>query len=244
MILGIDVGNTNIVIGGISDGRLVFSERISTSAENVPVIFSKISDRTFDGAILSSVVPSINSTITENVKKQFAADVIIVNPKMNMNISIPERVHAEIGSDIIVGLAAAADEYDAPLAVIDMGTATTIFALDENKVLTGGIIHPGIVIEFNALSTKTAQLPEIVEIEIPEKVLGQNTAQCIKSGVVYGHAGMIDNILSEMEKEMKTPLTVIATGGLGRFVTPICSHKIIYDEALLIKGLDYLYKLN
>lgn len=244
MILGIDVGNTNIVVGGIQDRKLVFSERAETSAENVPVLLSGLSAGTFDGAILSSVVPALNGTICENVKKLFGTDVIIVNPKMNMNITLPEHVHAEIGSDIIVGLVAAADEYDAPLAVIDMGTATTIFALDKNKVLTGGAIHPGIVIELNALSTRTAQLPEIMQVEIPEKFLGQNTDQCIKSGVVYGHAGMVDAILSGMEKEMQTSLTVIATGGLGRFVAPICSHKVIYDESLLIKGLDYLYRNN
>lgn len=244
MILGIDVGNTNIVVGGIQDGQLIFSERTGTSAENVPVLLSGLSGRVFDGAILSSVVPSLNGIISENVRKIFGTDIITVSPKMNMNITLPGHVHAEIGADIIVGLVAAADEYDAPLAVIDMGTATTIFTLDKNRVLAGGTIHPGIVIEFNALSTRTAQLPEIIQVEIPERVLGQNTDQCIKSGVVYGHAGMVDAILSGMEKEMQTSLTVIATGGLGRFVAPICSHKIIYDEALLIKGLDYLYRMN
>ncbi|MDO4939317.1 MAG: type III pantothenate kinase [Lachnospiraceae bacterium] len=244
MILGIDVGNTNIVLGGIQDGTLVFSKRTETKTENISRLMSEISDHIFEGAILSSVVPAINNNIIIAVRETFRIDPIIVTPKMKMNICLPEKVHKEIGADIIVGLVAAASEYKVPLAVVDMGTASTIFALDKNSTLAGGTIHPGMVIEYNALSTKTAQLPEIETVEIPEHILGQNTNECIKSGVAYGHAGMIDAIISGMEKEMHTPLTVIATGGLGRYIAPICTHQIIYDEALLIKGLDYLYKAN
>ncbi|MBQ0146132.1 MAG: type III pantothenate kinase [Lachnospiraceae bacterium] len=244
MILGIDIGNTNIVIGGINNAELVFSERAGTDEKNIRELFSRISGRAFEGAILSSVVPSINLPVIHAVRNTLGVEPIVVSPDMTMNIHIPKKVRKEIGSDIIVGLAAAANEYPLPLAVVDMGTASTVFALDKQSRITGGAIHPGIVIEFNALSRKTAQLPEIQDIEIPERVLGQDTDSCIKSGVIYGHAGMVDAILSGMEKEMNTSLTVIATGGLGRFVAPICSHKIIYDEALLIKGLDFLYKIN
>lgn len=244
MILGIDVGNTNIVIGGIQDGNLVFSERDKTEVGNIEKLLGKTDDRCFDGAILSSVVPWINDSISQCVKKTFGLDTILVSPKMKMNITLPEHVHKEIGADIIVGLCAAAAEYKAPLAVIDMGTATTIFALDENHVLAGGTIHPGIGIEFDALSTKTSLLPRISTVRLPEKVLGQNTNECIVNGVVYGHSGMVDSILDHMEKEIGSELTAIATGGLGRFVVPVCRHKLVYDESLLIKGLDLLYKMN
>lgn len=244
MILGIDVGNTNIVFGGINEGKLIFSERAATEKASVAMLLSHVSDKSFDGVILSSVVPSINSCITDTVHEIFGIDPVIVGPEMKMNIHLPEKVKKEIGADIIVGLVAAAAEYTAPLAVVDMGTASTIFALDKDLWLKGGIIHPGMVIEYNALSSETEQLPEITSVEVPDHILGQNTDECIKSGVAYGHAGMIDAILTGMEREMGTTLTVIATGGLGRLMAPICSHEIIYDEALLIKGLDYLYKMN
>ena len=121
---------------------------------------------------------------------------------------------------------------------------STVFLLDKDLVLAGGTIHPGIGIELNALSSKTSLLPRISSVRIPEKVLGQNTNECILSGVVFGHAGMIDSILDHMEEEIGSEINAIATGGLGRFVTPVCRHKLVYDESLLIKGLDLLYKMN
>ena len=244
MILGIDVGNTNIVIGGIQDGELIFSERDKTEVGNIEKLLNTVKDKIFEGAILSSVVPWINDSIVSCVKKNFGLETVLVNPGLKMNISIPERVKKEIGADIIVGLCAAAAEHNAPLAVIDMGTATTIFLLDKDLAIAGGTIHPGIGIELNALSSKTSLLPRISSVQIPEKVLGQNTNECILSGVVYGHAGMIDSILNHMEKEIGSEINAIATGGLGRFVTPVCRHKLVYDESLLIKGLDLLFKLN
>ena len=244
MILGIDVGNTNIVIGGIQDGELIFSERDKTEVGNIEKLLNTVKDKSFEGAILSSVVPWINDSIVSCVRKTFGLETVLVNPGLKMNISIPEGVKKEIGADIIVGLCAAAAEHDAPLAVIDMGTATTVFLLDQELVIAGGTIHPGIGIELNALSSKTSLLPRISSVRIPEKVLGQNTNECILSGVVYGHAGMIDSILDHMEEEIGSEIKAIATGGLGRFVIPVCRHKLVYDESLLIKGLDLLYKMN
>lgn len=244
MILGIDVGNTNIVIGGIQDGELLFSERKQTEVGNIEKLLNTVKDRTFEGAILSSVVPWINDSIVRCVRKTFGLETILVSAQIKMNISLPEHVKKEIGADIIVGLCAAATEYETPLAVVDMGTASTVFLLDKDLVLAGGTIHPGIGIELNALSSKTSLLPRISAVEIPERVLGQNTNECILSGVVYGHAGMIDSILDHMEEEIGSEINAVATGGLGRYVTPVCRHKLIYDESLLIKGLDLLYKMN
>ena len=244
MILGIDAGNTNIVIGGIQDGELLFSERKQTEVGNIEKLLNTVKDRTFEGAILSSVVPWINDSIIRCVRKAFGLETILVSAQIKMNISLPEHVKKEIGADIIVGLCAAATEYETPLAVVDMGTASTVFLLDKDFVLAGGTIHPGIGIELNALSSKTSLLPRISTVEIPERVLGQNTNECILSGVVYGHAGMIDSILDHMEEEIGSEINAVATGGLGRYVTPVCRHKLIYDESLLIKGLDLLYKMN
>ena len=244
MILGIDAGNTNIVIGGIQDGELLFSERKQTEVGNIEKLLNTVKDRTFEGAILSSVVPWINDSIIRCVRKTFGLETILVSAQIKMNISLPEHVKKEIGADIIVGLCAAATEYETPLAVVDMGTASTVFLLDKDLVLAGGTIHPGSGIELNALSSKTSLLPRISAVEIPERVLGQNTNECILSGVVYGHAGMIDSILDHMEEEIGSEINAVATGGLGRYVTPVCRHKLIYDESLLIKGLDLLYKMN
>lgn len=244
MILGIDVGNTNIVIVGIDNGMITFSERCKTDFENISELFQRVSDKSFEGSILSSVVPSINNQIIQTVRKDFGIDPVVVDATLNMNIYLPEKVRKEIGADIIAGLVAAYDKYAGPLAVVDMGTATTIFALNNKGELVGGIIHPGIEIELNALSTKTAQLPQISKIEIPERILGQDTSECIRSGVFYGHAGLIDSFIYNFEKEMDTHLTVILTGGLGRYITKFFNHEVIYDEALLEKGLEYLYEHN
>ncbi len=148
-----------------------------------------------------------------------------------------------VGSDMIVDAVAALKDYPCPIVVIDMGTATTMSVIDQSGCYIGGVILPGLRVSLDSLSSKTAQLPNI-SLDIPRKVIGKNTIDCMRSGIMYGNAGTIDGILDRMEEELGDTPSVVATGGLSRFVVPLCRHKIIYDDALLLKGLMILYEKN
>lgn len=253
MILAIDMGNTNIVIGGIDDEKTYFVERITTNhvkttleyAINFKNIFEihEIDPKTIEGAILSSVVPPLNAPISSAVNKICGMRPLIVGPGMKTGLNIIMDNPRNVGSDLIVDSVAAISEHPCPIIIIDMGTATTMCVVDPAGNYIGGAILPGLKISLETLSSKTAQLPQI-SLDIPQKVIGKNTIDCMRSGIMYGNAGMIDGIIERMEAELGQPATVLATGGLSRFVTPLCKHKIIYDESLLLKGLLILFKKN
>lgn len=148
-----------------------------------------------------------------------------------------------VGSDMIVDMIAAQKSYPCPVIVIDMGTATTMSVADASGNYIGGVILPGLRVSLDSLSSKTAQLPHI-SLDIPDHVIGKNTIDCMRSGIMYGSAAMIDGIIDRMEAELGAPASVVATGGLARFVTPLCRHKISYEDDLLLKGLLILYNKN
>ena len=224
MILAIDMGNTNIVIGGIDNEKTYFLERVTTYTTRTDLEYSMyikgildihgIKPSDIEGAILSSVVPPLNETVRNAIKKILGIECM-----------------------------AAMDEYPLPLAIIDMGTATTISVVDKSGNYIGGIIHPGLRISLDTLSSKTAQLPQ-VNLDMPKKVIAKNTIDSMRSGILFGHAGMMDGIISRMEEELGEKLNVVATGGLAPFVTPLCTHDIIVDDNLLLKGLLKLYIKN
>lgn len=253
MILAIDMGNTNIVIGAIDSGKTCFVERITTNhlktgmeyAINIKNILDiyQISPSQIEGAILSSVVPPLNAALSSAINKIFGFRPLLVGAGMKTGINILMDNPKTVGSDMIVDAVAAVNEYSCPLIIIDMGTATTMSVVDQSGNYIGGVILPGLKVSLDTLSSKTAQLPSI-SIDIPKKVIGKNTIDCMRSGIMYGNAGMIDGILERMEAELGSFATVIATGGLSRFIAPLCRHKIIYDEALLLKGLWILYQKN
>ena len=253
MILAIDMGNTNIVIGGIDAAQTYFVERITTNhvktgleyAINIKNILEihNIDKSQVEGTILSSVVPPLNATISSAVKKIFGFRPKLVGSGMKTGLNIIMDNPKTVGSDMIGDAVAASKEYPLPAIIIDMGTATTMSVLDQKGNYTGGVILPGLRVSLDSLSSKTAQLPSI-SLDIPQKVIGKNTIDCMRSGIMYGNAGMIDGIIERMEEELGEKATVIATGGLSRFVVPLCRHTIIYDEALLMKGLWILYEKN
>ena len=238
MILGIDTGNTNIVYGRIDINGEYQTERILTKLESVDEIVKYYYENKYEGAILSSVVPAITDAFREKLP-----GIKIVSPDMNMSITIGIDDPYELGQDLIVGAEAAVNEYSLPVAIIDMGTASTIFVVDKDKVFRGGTIHPGMGIELKSLDKCTALLPGI-SFEAPDKVFGTNTHDCILSGVLYGHAGMIDGILDNMENELGYKLNCIATGGLAKFIQPLTRRKIGIDDNLILKGLYILYQKN
>jgi type III pantothenate kinase len=265
MILAIDMGNTNIVIGCIDNKKIYFEERISTDHQKTELEYAVsfktvlelhgINPEQIDGAILSSVVPQLNKAIREAVEKVIGICPLLVGAGIKTGLNIRMDQPRSVGSDLIVDAVAALNFYGAPAVIIDTGTATTFSVIDENKNYVGGIIIPGLQVSVDSLVSRTAQLPRIA-LEAPDKVIGKNTVHCMQSGAVYGYASMIDGLITRVEMEagfrdasmsVSEPgrCKVIATGGLARVIIPVCERKdIIVDNELLLKGLKVIYDKN
>lgn len=253
MILALDMGNSNIVVGGIDNNKTYFMERIGTDLKLTDSEYAiqikslldinKIDVSDIDGSILSSVVPPLNTTISNAVKKILGVNPLIVNCNMNTGMKILMDNPASVGCDLIVDSVAAASKYPLPIIVIDMGTATTITVVDKDGNYIGGIIHPGLRVSLESLSNKTAQLPHI-DLSTPNRIIAKNTIESMRSGILYGHAGMMDSCIDRMEKELGMKATIVATGGLAPFVVPLCSHEIKVDDNLMLEGLYILYQRN
>ncbi len=253
MILAIDIGNTNIVTGCIKDGKILFRERLSTNHTATKLEYSAIFKTAFemyginsgeiDGAIISSVVPSVTGVVKDSIETLCNIRVMVVGPGIKTGISIVIDNPAQLGSDLVVDAVAGVSEYSVPQIIIDMGTATTITAIDREKRFLGGAIMPGVRVSHDALIDRTSQLPKIA-LEKPKKVIGSNTIDCIKSGIIYGNAGAIDGIIDRYREELGEDCTVIATGGLAKVIAPLCKNQIIIDEDLLLKGLMLIYEKN
>lgn len=253
MILTIDMGNTNIVIGGIDNEKTYFVERVTTNhgktdleyAVNIKSILEihGIAPSAIEGAILSSVVPPLNSTILSAVEKICGFRPMLVGSGMKTGLNIIMDNPKTVGSDMIVDAVAAVREYPCPIIVIDMGTATTMSVVNQAGNYIGGVILPGLKVSLDSLSGKAAQLPYI-SLDVPNKVIGKNTIDCMRAGIMYGNASMIDGIIDRMEAELGMTASVVATGGLAKFITPLCKHQIAYEDDLLLKGLLILYNKN
>ena len=205
--------------------------------------FEGIDFRSIDGAILSSVVPQLSLAIKTAVKKLTGLDCIVVGAgiKTGMNVKIDDP--GTLAGDLITGAVGAAALYKPPLIVVDMGTATTVVAIDRDGAYIGGAIVPGVKLSYSALASGTSLLPNI-SIEAPQRCIGTNTVDSMKSGAVFGTAAMIDGMIDRMEAELNTPVTVVATGGLSGSIIPYCRRRIEYEPDLLLKGLAILYQKN
>ena len=177
------------------------------------------------------------------VEKICGKTPMLVGSGMKTGINIIMDNPKSVGADRIVNAVAAVQEHKPPLIIIDMGTATTLCAIDQNGAYVGGAILPGLRVSLDALSAKTAQLPAI-SLDIPHHVIGKNTIDSMRSGIMYGNAAMLDGLIDRMSEELGGKPTVLATGGLSQFVAPLCRHKIICDDTLLLKGLLILYEKN
>ena len=253
MILAVDIGNTNIVLGCCDEGRILFRERVSTSLTATDLEYAVTlctavemngyDSTQIDGAIISSVVPTITNTVKAAVEKYARVRCKVVGPGMKTGLSIKIDNPAQLGSDLVVDAVAGINEYKAPMIIIDMGTATTLSVIDEGKNYLGGMIMPGIMISHDSLISRTSQLPRIA-LEEPKKLIGTNTVDCIKGGILYGSAGSIDGICDRIKQEIGRVCTVVATGGLAPVVVPLCKTQITLDEDLLLKGLMLIYNKN
>lgn len=253
MILAVDVGNTNIVIGCCKENKIEFVERLSTdpnatvleyaiSFKNVLELYG-IGQEDIDGAIISSVVPSVTLTIKSAIKKIVNVDSMVIGPGLKTGVNITLDNPAQLGSDLVVDAAAGIAEYPLPLIIFDMGTATTVSVIDENKNYLGGMIIPGVNVSLNAMISQTSQLPRI-SLEPPKRIIGKNTIECMKSGILYSTAASLDGIIDRVESELGKKAAVVATGGLAGSIIPHCTKKIILDDELLLKGLIVIYNKN
>ena len=253
MILAIDVGNTNIVIGGFREGEIVFTARIATDhlkteddyaakLRSILEIYD-VTKEEVEGAILSTVVPALGSVLQDAVERITHQRPMLVNSDMDIGVTIRMDEPKRIGSDLLVDAAAAVAEYPCPMLIFDMGTATTVTAIDRNGDYIGGMIIAGVELALDALSDRTAQLPHI-SMDAPEKMLGKNTIDCMQSGVIFGNAAMLDGIIDRAEEEMGERLNVVATGGIAQRIVPHCRHSVVCDKNLTLKGLWLLYQRN
>ena len=253
MILAIDMGNSNIKIGVVSENKII-EERVTTSIDKTSMEYAMdilavldfhgIEKGDLEGAVISSVVPPLTGVISSAVRKVLGKTPLLVSHKLKMDISLERMLYPEkVGADLIVGAQAAWSGFKAPVIIINMGTATTITVVNGAGRYLGGAILPGLMVSLNSLSTKTAQLPSI-SLEPPGKVIANNTVDSMRSGILYGNAGQIDGIIDRMEEELGERCSIVATGGLAGFVVPLCRHDIVLDKKLLMRGLWELYNLN
>lgn len=254
MIAAIDIGNTNVVIGCIENGKILFTSRLRTDWQKTDCEYAAllmdmfslqgIEPSAIEGSIIASVVPPMRTIMQRAMEQLTGTTPLMVGAGVKTGINILTDNPAQVGSDLIVGAVAALDKYPLPMMVFDFGTATTLIALDEAGNYIGYMIIPGLRSSVDSLATKTSQLPRI-SLEAPGSLLGKNTVDAMRSGAIFGNAAMVDGLIDRVEQEVfGRSATVVATGGLAKCVADHCLHDIICDDDLLLHGLWLLYQKN
>ena len=257
MILAIDVGNTNIVVGCIDDLKTYFIERLSTNRTKTELEYAvdlknvldiyHIKKTEIEGCIISSVVPQITNIVKLAAEKILKKNAIVLGPGVKTGLNIMMDNPGQLGADLVANAVADAvagiSGYPVPLILIDMGTATTASVVNSKKQYVGGMILPGVGVSLDALTARASQLSGI-SIDAPRHVIGKNTIECMKSGVLYSNAAALDGIIDRIEEELGEKATVVATGGLAKKIVPHCKREIILDEELLLRGLLIIYEKN
>ena len=253
MILAIDIGNTNIVVGCIDREKTYFIERLSTVRTKTELEYAvdlktvvdiyHIKRTDIEGCIISSVVPQITNAVKLAAEKVLHKEPMVLGPGVKTGLNIMMDNPGQLGADLVANAVAGIHEYPLPLAIIDMGTASTVSVVDEKKHYVGGMSFPGMGVALDALTARASQLSGI-SIEAPKRIIGKNTIECMKSGVIYSNAAALDGIVDRIEEELGQKITVVATGGLARKIVPHCRREILLDEDLLLKGLLIIYEKN
>lgn len=196
------------------------------------------------GSIIASVVPPVLNSVRSAIFRLTGRRPLVVGPGIKTGLNILIENPASMGSDLIANAVAGILEYELPLIIFDLETATSIGVVDGKGNYLGGCVCPGVGISAQALSQHAAQLPGI-SLERPRHVVGRNTVDCMRSGIINGHAAMIDGMIERIQEELGMPAaTVLATGGFAQAVLPACRSAIVYDEHLVLKGLWALYQKN
>ena len=253
MVLTVDIGNSNIALGGFDGDNAVFTAHIATNTletedEYACKLLSVLSlygidKNKIDGSVISSVVPQLNVTVKNALRFLLNIEPLVVGPGVKTGISIRCDSPSSVGADLICASVAAHYIYERPALIVDLGTATKMTVVDGSGAFIGTSIMTGIAMGLDALSNGTAQLPK-VSLEAPERIIAKNTVDCIKSGAIYGHASMIDGMIGRIKEEFGSDLSVIITGGYAKAVLPYCKQKLTLDELLILKGLNLIYKRN
>lgn len=253
MLLAIDIGNTHIVIGCFREDKLVFEARIATDKARTSDQYGVeiknmleaygIGIEEIGDCIICSVVPPVFNAVRSGVIKITGKQPLVVGKGLKTGLDIRMDVPSQVGSDRIVIAVAALARYEPPLILIDMGTATTLEVIEPKNLYLGGVILPGARVSLEALTARTAQLPGI-NLDTPGNIIGKNTVDCMRSGIMYGTAAMLDGLLDRMEKELGHPSKVIATGGVAPYMVSLCRHHIAVERDLLLQGLNVIYKMN
>ena len=254
MILTIAIENTNTIIGCFKEKELLFVESISTSASRTEVEYVLSFQGIFQlhkqdigevrGAIISSVVPPVTNVLREAVKRVVGKEPLVVGPGVKTGLNIATDNPAQVGSDLVANAVSGIRQYPVPMIIVNMGTATTFSIIDEKKHYVGGMIFPGLQMSSDSLAKGTAQLPGI-SLEKPKKVVGSNTTESMKSGLIYGTAAVIDGCISKIETELSKKIdTVVVTGIHAKHILPYCEKEMILNENLLLEGLRYIFDKN
>ena len=254
MIMAVDIGNTHIKMGAWDEDSLVFVSRLQTNLLRTRDEYAidllnilrlqECNSTQFDGAIISSVVPALSRTVQEAVGEVVQTKrIYLVGPGLKTGLDIKIDDPATLGSDMVCAAVAALHKFTMPCIIISMGTATAVFALDKDGAFLGGSVCAGVNISLEALSRRTAQLP-LISLEEPGNVIGTNTVDSIKSGVIYGTAGMLDSMVERFEAEIGPVKTIVACGGHARHIVPHCRREVILEEQLVLEGLRLIYHKN
>lgn len=253
MVLAIDIGNTNIVVGGFLEDELQFVLRIATDvlktedeyASKIMSVLSahEVKKSDITGCIISSVVPPLTNILKKAISFSYGVEALSVCPGIKTGINIHCDDPSSVGADLITACVGCHNIYGSPALIIDMGTATKMIIMDKVGTFSGAVIIPGVNMGLKSLSSGTAQLPQI-SLEAPASVIGKNTLDCMRSGVVFGNASLLDGMIDRIFEGLGTTLPVYATGGLCKTIVAHCHHEITVDENLLLKGLNIIYKKN
>ena len=253
MLLVIDVGNTNIVLGIFKDQELVDHWRVSTdrlrTTDEYGVLIrhlfylNGVNSEEIDAIIISSVVPPVMPTLERMCQRYFGLTPLVIGPGVKTGMDIKYDNPREVGADRIVNAVAAYEKFGGPVIIIDFGTATTFCAVDKKGTYLGGAICPGIGISTDALVQRTAKLPRI-EVVSTDKVICRNTVESMQAGVFYGFVGQVDGIVARMRKELGCKAKVVATGGLAVIVAPATDAIDVVEPMLTLEGLRIIYDRN
>ena len=253
MILSIDIGNSNINIGAYCDGGLLFLTHIVSEAGKTEVEYAvllhhilhlhRLSEQNLKGAVISSVVPQLSPVLKAAVQLTSPVPVMQIGPGVKTGLNIRIDNPAQLGADFVAAAVGAFEKYPLPVIIVDFGTATKISIVDRSRSFIGGSIMPGVRVSLDALSNRAAQLPHI-SLEPPAPVLGTNTIDCMKSGVLLGNASMIDGMIERYEEKAGPAASIVATGESVDAVAPFCRHKLLVDKTLRLDGLYAVWKKN
>lgn len=252
MVLTVDIGNTNIVMGLFENDTLKLVFRMATDSRKTDseyavkirdiLALSKSSGQ-ICGAVISSVVPPLTAVLKNAIKTVYDVDALVVAPGIKTGINLRVDNPAQVGADLICACVGAYHMYKPPVLITDMGTATKMMVVDENACFCGVSIIPGVEISLKALAGSAAQLPQI-GLDAPDKVIAKNTVECMRSGIVYGSASLVDGMIDRILAEIGSEASLVATGGLSKMIIPHCTHNILLDENLILNGLYIIYKKN